>query len=301
MLGVGRGDGRDWRLRSRRNERSDSAMVGPQVIAAPIFGEAAIRAFRVTFAGQVLTPTDDGYEEARKVWNGAIDRRPALIARCVCVTDIVQAVAFARANEVVIAVRGGGHNVAGMAVCDGGMVIDLSPMNAVRIDPVGQQAWAQPGVLWGEFDRATRACGLAPQRGACHATGVAGLTLGGGIGWAVAEHGLTIDNLHRGRRGDGRRAVLQASEDENADCSGACAVVAATSASSRHSSTDLHAVSTTVLAGPVVLYPLTQAQAVLRFYRDFVAAAPDELTTILNLRRRPARCRSCRRPCTAFR
>jgi FAD/FMN-containing dehydrogenase len=262
-------------------------MVAQHSIADSVLNEAAFRDFRRAFAGQVLTPTDAGYEEARQVWNGAIDRRPALIARCTSVNEVVQAVAFARANNVLIAVRGGGHNVAGTAVCDGGIVIDLSPMKAVRIDSAARRAWAQPGVLWGEFDQATQAFGLATTGGVVTHTGIAGLTLGGGIGWLMRKHGLTIDNLIAVEVVTAEGTVLQASEDENADLfwgvrggGGNFGIV--TSFEYR-----LHAVGPTVLAGPV-FYPLTQAREVLRFYRDFVAAAPDELTTILNLRRAPA-------------
>jgi FAD/FMN-containing dehydrogenase len=261
-------------------------MDAQQMIAAPFLDEGAVRDLRVGFNGQVLGPADDAYEEARKVWNGAIDRRPALIARCAGVADVVGAVRFARANDLLVAVRGGGHNVAGSAVCDGGVVIDLSPMKEIRVDAPARRAWAEPGVLWGEFDRATQAFGLATTGGIVTHTGIAGLTLGGGIGWLMRKHGLTIDNLAAVEVVTADGTLLRASEDENPDLfwgvrggGGNFGIV--TSFEYR-----LHPVGPTVLAGPV-FYPLGQAQEVLRFYRDFIASAPDELTTILNLRRAP--------------
>jgi FAD/FMN-containing dehydrogenase len=262
-------------------------MVAQHTIAAPVLDNATIRAFRAAFSGQVLSPADDAYEEARKVWNGAIDRRPALIARCAGVADVVGSVAFARANDLLVAVRGGGHNVAGMAVCGGGLVIDLSQMKGIRVDPDGRRDWAEPGVLWGEFDRATQAFGLATTGGVVTHTGIAGLTLGGGIGWLMRKHRLTNDNLVAVDLVTADGTALRASEDENPDLfwgmrggGGNFGIV--TSFEYR-----LHPVGPTVLAGPV-FYPLERAQEVLRFYRDFIAAAPDELTTILNLRRAPA-------------
>lgn len=146
-------------------------------------------------SAEVLQPADPGYDEARKIWNGAIDKRPAAIVRCAGVADVIAALKFARDRDPVVAVRGGGHNVAGTATCDGGLVIDLSPMKGIRVDPVRRVARAEPGVLWGEFDRETQAFGLATTGGIVTHTGIAGLTVGGGIGWLMRKHGLTIDNL----------------------------------------------------------------------------------------------------------
>ncbi|HEX8727240.1 MAG TPA: FAD-dependent oxidoreductase, partial [Ktedonobacterales bacterium] len=139
--------------------------------------------FKTRVRGAVLQPGDDGYETARNVWNGMIDRRPALIVRCAGVADVVQAVKFARSQNLLVAVRGGGHNVTGNATCDGGMVIDVSPMKGVRVNPVAQTVHAQAGLTWREFDHETQAFGLATTGGLVSATGVAGFTLGGGIGW----------------------------------------------------------------------------------------------------------------------
>ena len=147
------------------------------------------------FRGELLGPEDAGYDEARRLWNGAIDKRPALIARCTGAADVRAGIEHARAGGLPLAVRGGGHNVAGTASCDGGLVLDLSPMKEVRVDPGGRSAWAQAGLLWGELDQATQRSGLATTGGIVTHTGVAGLTLGGGIGWLMRKHGLTCDNL----------------------------------------------------------------------------------------------------------
>lgn len=238
------------------------------------------------FRGRLISADHADYDIARAVWNGAIDRRPRLIARCIGTADVVAAVRFARNHELEIAIRGGGHNVAGTAVCDDGVVIDLSAMRGVRVDPVDRRAWVQGGALWGDVDHETQAHGLATTGGIVSHTGVAGLTLGGGIGWLMRKHGLTIDNLLAAAvvTADGER--LQASEDENADLfwalrggGGNFGVV--TSFEFR-----LHAVGPTVLAGPI-LWDGTDAEEILRFYRDFVSDAPDELGTIVKFTTAP--------------
>src|SRR5262245_21492053 len=147
------------------------------------------------FRGRLIGAHDTDYDIARAVWNGAIDRRPSLVARCIGAADVVAAVRFAREHDLEIAIRGGGHNVAGSAVCDDGIVIDLSAMRGVRVDPAGRRAWVQGGALWGDVDHETQAHGLATTGGIVSHTGVAGLTLGGGVGWLMRKHGLTIDNL----------------------------------------------------------------------------------------------------------
>jgi FAD/FMN-containing dehydrogenase len=144
---------------------------------------AVLAAFKASLRGELLRPADAGYDEARRVWNGMIDKRPALIARCAGVTDVLRAVEFARTHTLLIAVRGGGHNVAGNAVCQGGLMIDLARMRSVRVDPRRRTARAEGGVTWGEFDRETQAFGLATTGGMISHTGIAGLTLGGGLGW----------------------------------------------------------------------------------------------------------------------
>jgi FAD/FMN-containing dehydrogenase len=239
-----------------------------------------------SFAGELIAPGDPGYDDARKVWNGAIDRRPALIARCAGVPDVVAALRHARERDLLVAVRGGGHGVAGQAVCDDGIVIDLSPMRGIAVDPAARTARAQAGVLWGELDGATQEHGLATVGGIVTHTGIAGLTLGGGIGWLMRRHGATVDNLLAADVVTAEGELLRAGADEHPELfwglrggGGNFGIV--TSFEYR-----LHAVGPTVLAGPIY-YALEDAPEVLRFYRDYAAQAPDELTTILNLRQAP--------------
>jgi FAD/FMN-containing dehydrogenase len=232
------------------------------------------------FAGQQITAEHADYDTARAVWNGAIDRCPRLIARCRGAADVVAAVRHARRHDLEIAVRGGGHNVAGTAVCDGGMVIDLSGMREVQVDPGRATALVQGGALWGDVDRRTQAHGLATPGGVVSHTGVAGLTLGGGLGWLMRRHGLTVDNLLAAEVVTAEGERLQVSEDRHPDLfwalrggGGNFGVV--TSFEFR-----LHPVGPTVLAGPV-LWDAGDAGEVLRFYRDFVRDAPDELGTVV--------------------
>jgi FAD/FMN-containing dehydrogenase len=238
------------------------------------------------FRGELLRPGDAGYGQARRLWNGAIDKRPALIARCTGAADVRAGIEHARASGLPLAIRGGGHNVAGTASCDGGLVLDLSSMKNVRFDPADRSAWAQPGLLWGEFDQATQSLGLATTGGIVTHTGVAGLTLGGGIGWLMRKHGLTCDNLLAVElvTADGRR--LRADGREHPELfwgvrggGGNFGVVTAFQFR-------LHQVGPQVLAGPV-LYPAEQAGQVLRGYRDWAADAPDEVNTVVNLRLAP--------------
>src|SRR5919201_1866995 len=231
------------------------------------------------FAGELIGPDHPGYERARRVWNGTVDRRPALIARCHGAEDVAVALRFARDRGLPLAVRGGGHNVAGNAVCDDGVVIDLSAMKAVEVDPERRIARVEPGVLLGELDAATQAFGLATPTGNVSMTGVAGLTLGGGLGWIARLHGAACDNLLAAEVviADGRR--VRASEDENPDLlwglrggGGNFGVV--TSFEYR-----LHSVGPQVLAGGVV-HPFADAPRVFRFFAEFVAEAPDELSVV---------------------
>src|SRR6188474_2031733 len=232
------------------------------------------------FRGRLISADHADYDIARAVWNGAIERRPRLIARCIGSFDVLAALRFAREHDLEIAIRGGGHNVAGTAVCDDGLVIDLSAMRAVRVDPVRRTVWVQGGALWGDVDHETQAHGLATTGGIVSHTGVAGLTLGGGLGWLMRKHGLTVDNLLAADVVTADGELLRASEDEHSDLfralrggGGNFGVV--TSFEFR-----LHAVGSTVLAGPIV-WDATDAVEVLRFYRDFVRDAPDELGTVV--------------------
>ncbi len=228
--------------------------------------------------GELIFPGMANYDAARAVWNGMIDKRPALIVRCADESDVVTAVNFAREHNMLLAVRGGGHNVAGSAVCDGGLVIDLSPMRRIDVDPVSRTARAQGGVTWGELDRETQKFGLAAPGGVVSETGIAGLTLGGGLGWLRRKYGLTIDSLVSVEivTADGR--FLSASETENADLfwavrggGGNFGVV--TSFEYR-----LHNVGPEVMFA-FVLYPAEIAREALRFYRDYCASAPDEVSS----------------------
>jgi FAD/FMN-containing dehydrogenase len=242
--------------------------------------EAAVERLRGELRGPLLRPGDDGYDAARRVWNGMIDRRPALIARCLGVADVINAVNFGRVRGLLVSVRGGGHNVTGNAVCDGGLVIDLSPMKGIRIDPVRRTAWAQGGVTWGDFDHEAQAFGLATTGGQVSTTGIAGLTLGGGVGWLMRKHGLAVDNLLSVDVVTAKGRLLRASATEHEDLfwglrGGGGNFGIATAFEYR-----LHAVGPMVTSG-MALYPAAQAQAVLRFYRDFMAAAPDEVSVMV--------------------
>jgi FAD/FMN-containing dehydrogenase len=244
--------------------------------------DATVQAFRASLRGELIRPGDAGYDAARRVWNGMIDRRPALIARCAGAADVVAAVGFARANDLLVSVRGGGHNVTGYAVCDGGLMIDLSPMKGMRVDPVRRTAWAQAGLTWGEFDAETQAFGLATTGGQISTTGIAGLTLGGGLGWLMRRFGLAVDNLRSVDvvLADGR--CVTASAAEHADLfwglrGGGGNFGVATAFEYR-----LHPVGPTVTSG-MAIYPAARATEALRFLRDFVAGAPDEATAMVVL------------------
>src|SRR6266568_4799762 len=163
--------------------------------ADTVLKEATVAALKQSLRGPLIAPGDDSYAEARQVWNGNIDRRPGLIARPAGVADIIQAVNFARDHNLLVAVRGGAHSFAGTCVCHGGLVIDLSLMKGIRVDPVRRAVRAEGGVKWGEFDHETQAFGLATTGGIVADTGIAGLTLGGGLGWLSGKYGLTVDNL----------------------------------------------------------------------------------------------------------
>ena len=234
------------------------------------------------FRGEQITPEHPGYDAARTVWNGAVDRRPRLIARCAGTADAAAAVRHARDHDLEIAVRGGGHNVAGTAVCDDGIVIDLSAMRAVSVDPVARVALVQGGALWGDVDHETQAHGLATTGGIVGHTGVGGLSLGGGIGWLMRKHGLTVDNLVAAEVVTADGEIIQVTTDEHPDLfwalrggGGNFGVVTAFRFA-------LHPVGPTVLAGPV-FWTAEDTIDVLRFYRDFVADAPDELGNIVRL------------------
>jgi hypothetical protein len=238
------------------------------------------------FRGELLSPQDPGYEDARRVWNGSIDRFPALIARCAGVADLIAAVMFAKDNGLLVAVRGGGHSYPGLSVCDGGLVIDLSLMKGIRVDPEARTVRAQAGVLLGELDRETQAFGLAVPSGIVTHTGLSGLTLGGGINWLMRKYGLTIDQLLSVDLITAEGEFVKASASENPDLfwglrggGGNFGIV-----------TDfefrLNPVGPIVLAGPI-FWPIEDAPNVLPFYHEWIKETPDELMTIVSCRKAP--------------
>jgi FAD/FMN-containing dehydrogenase len=231
------------------------------------------------FAGRLLPPTDDAYDEARRVHNGLIDKRPALIAQCQGMADIVDAVQLARRLQLEVAVRGGGHNVAGRATVDGGLIIDLSPMKGIHVDAKARTARVQGGVTWGEFNRETQLHGLATTGGVVSTTGVAGLTLGGGIGWLMGKYGLALDNLRSVDlvTADGR--VLRASADEHADLFWAVRGGGGNFGIAASFEFRLHTVGPTVTGG-LVCWPLKEGQAVLKRFRELASSAPDDLMLV---------------------
>jgi len=254
---------------------------GRTTIAAERLG-----ALRSKLAGSLCLPGDPPYDEARAVWNAMIDRRPAVIIRAAAADDVVAAVNFARDNGLLLSVKGGGHNIAGNAVCDGGLMLDLSLMKAIRVDPAGRTARVAPGATLGDLDQATQAHGLAVPVGINSTTGVAGLTLGGGFGWLSRKHGLTIDNLKAAEivTADGRKRTV--SEDEDAELfwavrGGGGNMGVVTSFEFR-----LHPVGPEVYAG-LIVHPFENARALLRGYRKFVAGAPEDMTVWVVLRQAP--------------
>ena len=249
--------------------------IGPAVTSPPEIPADALRKLESSLHGDVLQPGHRDYDGARAVYNAMIDRHPALIVRCKEVSDILRALEFAHRHDLVLAVRGGGHNVAGKALCDHGMVLDLTAMKDIDVDLRARAARAGPGLTWGEFDRATQAHGLATTGGFVSTTGIAGLTLGGGLGWLMRKHGLVIDNLEAVDIVTADGQLRRADATENSDLfwgvrggGGNFGVV--TSFHYR-----LHPVGQ-LLAG-VVFFPLDQARDTLRFYRELMATAPDEL------------------------
>jgi FAD/FMN-containing dehydrogenase len=248
---------------------------------------AASVALERSFRGELLRPGDPSYDGRRKVWNGSIDRHPALIARCAGVPDVIAALAFARRTGLIVAVRSGGHSFPGLSVCDGGIVIDLRSMNRVRVDVEAGTVRAQAGVLLGELDRATQEFGLAVPTGSVTHTGLAGLTLGGGFGWLMRKYGLAIDQLLSVEVVTAAGDILHASEAENPDLFWGVRGGGGNFGIVTEFEYRLQPVGPTVLSG-LLLWPLDDAPKVARFYRDWVDSAPDELTTALVLRRAPA-------------
>jgi FAD/FMN-containing dehydrogenase len=248
--------------------------------------ETALSALRAAFGGQLIGPGDPTYDERRRIWNGSIDRHPALIARCAGVADVIAAVRFARATDLPVAVRSGGHSFPGLSTCDDGIVIDLSLMKGIRVDPIARTARAQAGVLLGDLDRETQAFGLAVPAGIVTTTGLAGLTLGGGIGWLMRKYGLTVDQLLAVDMITADGEFVKASASENPDLFWGIRGAGGNFGIVTEFEFRLHPVGPIVLAGPI-FWPMEHSAKVLRFYRDWIAEAPDELTTVVVHRRVP--------------
>ena len=236
----------------------------------------AVQELKQELRGELLTPDNPDYDAARKVWNGMVDKRPALIARCADATDVVACIRFAREMDVLISVRGGGHNYAGKAVCDDGLVVDLSRMKGVWVDQGRRTVRAQAGLRLGEFDRETQKYGLATTLGVNTDTGISGLTLGGGYGWLAGKYGLACDNVIRAEVVTADGVILQCSDGQNADLFWGLRGAGANFGVVTEFEYKLHPVSKVL--GGLILYPL-QAE-VLRFFDEFSSSAPDELTMV---------------------
>jgi len=242
----------------------------------------SVESFRSRLRGEVITPADAAYDRARGVWNAMIDKRPLLVVACAGVADVVTTVNFARENHLTLAVRGGGHNIAGYSTCDGGVVLDLSRMKGVRVDATNRTARAEAGVLWQELDHETQAFGLATVGGTVGDTGIAGLTLGGGFGWLSGKLGFTVDNLLSADLVLASGELVKVSAEHHSDLfwairggSGNFGVVTSFEYS-------LHPVGP-IITGGLVLHPLDRGVDMLKFYREFAKSVPDELTTVAAL------------------
>ena len=247
---------------------------------------AQIDALKKGIQGTVILAGDADYDTARQVWNAMVDKHPAAIVRCATTLDVVHAVNFARAHQVPLAVRGGGHNIAGSALCEGGVVIDLSQMKAVQVDAGARRASVEGGATLADFDAAAQAYGLATPLGINSTTGVAGLTLGGGFGWLSRKYGMTVDNLESAQVVTAAGEVLRASATQNPDLFWALRGGSGNFGVVTHFEFRLHPVGPEVLAG-LIVYPFSEAKAVLKHYRAFMDQAPDDLSVWTVLRRAP--------------
>ena len=236
--------------------------------------------------GNLCLPDEAGYDEARTIWNAMIDRRPGAVVRCHGSSDVIQAVHFARDNKLLLSVRSGGHNISGNAVCEGGLLIDLSPMRSVRVDPKARTARVEPGVTLGEFDREAQAFGLATPLGINSTTGVAGLALGGGFGWLSRKYGFTVDNLTSADVVTAGGELVQVSATESPDLFWAIRGGGGNFGVVTSFEFKLHAVGPDLVSG-LIVHPFTRARELLVGYRDVAAAAADDLTMWAVLRKAP--------------
>jgi FAD/FMN-containing dehydrogenase len=253
----------------------------------PVLGEATVQELRDAIRGEVLTEEDDRYDDARRIWNGAHDeRRPAIVVRCAGAADVIAALGFARSNDLTIAVRGGGHSVAGFSTNDDGIVIDLSPMNGVRVDPEARRAFVGGGATWADVDHETQAYGLATTGGLISSTGVAGYTLGGGIGWAMRKFGLACDNLVAADvvTADGR--LVRASETEHPELLWGLRGGGGNFGIVTQFELAVHPLGPMIYGGPI-FFPADADGDLLRAFREWAANAPDEVTALVNLTTAP--------------
>ncbi|MFJ3338060.1 FAD-binding oxidoreductase [Streptomyces sp. NPDC086766] len=248
--------------------------------ARGVLGDATINELEAGLRGTVVRPGDASYDQARAVWNATHDKHPALVVRCAGTADVIRAVEFARSQDLPVAVRGGAHSIAGFSTCDDGVVIDLSPMKGVAVDPVRRRVAAQGGVTWGDLDHETQVFGLAVTGGLVSSTGIAGFTLGGGVGWLVRRHGLASDNLTAAEvvTADGR--VVRADAREHPDLFWALRGGGGNFGVVTSLEYELHPVGPQILGG-LVFYPAAQARQVVTRWRELTAHAPDDLTTML--------------------
>ena len=254
---------------------------------APVLGEATIQELREAVRGEIVTPSDPGYPEAARIWNGAHDgHRPALVVRCTGAADVVAAVGFARSNDLTIAVRGGGHSVAGFSTCDDGIVIDLSSMNGVHVDAGARRATVGGGAVWADVDHETQAHGLATTGGIVSSTGVAGFTLGGGIGWLMRKYGLACDNLVGADVVTADGQTVHASESENADLFWGLRGGGGNFGIVTQFEFELHPVGPMVYAGPI-FYSADAGADLLRKFREWAPDASDDVAAVINLTTAP--------------
>ena len=245
-----------------------------------------LTALQSQLRGSLCLPDEAGYDEARTIWNAMIDRRPAAIVRCRGAGDVMRAVRLAHDNGLLVAVRGGGHNISGNAVCEGGLLIDLSPMRSVRVDPKTRTARVEPGVTLGEFDKEAQTFGLATPLGINSTTGVAGLTLGGGFGWLSRKFGFTVDNLVSADVVTADGGLVQASATENPDLFWAIRGGGGNFGVVTSFEFKLHPVGPDLVSG-LIVHPFARARKLLAGYREVAAAAPDDLTIWVVLRKAP--------------
>ncbi len=248
--------------------------------------DEAVAKLEASLRGSLLRPGSEGYEEARTLWNAMIDRRPALVARCTGAADVVRSVRFAAEHDLLLAVRGAGHNIAGKAIEDDAFLIDLSQLRSVHVDSKRKIAWVEPGATLGDLDDETQTFGLATPVGINSTTGIAGLTLGGGFGWLSRKYGLTIDNLRSVDVVTAKGEVVHASEGENADLFWAIRGGGGNFGVVTLFEFDLHEVNTEILSGPVI-YPLSAGKEVLQHYREFAEDMPEDLNVWAVLRKAP--------------